>query len=170
MAASRDPRRGGALPVSSMMASVCRCVVLALFALLAAACSLVSTPSKPNATPRPSAEPVRIPRNASRFEIDVVDDSTARFKVWEAEWIRPGLLAHVVDPLQRDALVAGVRVISVSNGTAVALVTSQVTRVRTENVILLSPPATPWWKQRRFWLGTAIGATIGSVLGANHVF
>lgn len=152
-----------------------RSLLFAACALLQSACFVVSTSAatpetQGAAAPVPAAEPIRIPRDASRFEIDAVDDSTARFKVWEADWVRPGLVAHIVDPLQRDALVAGVRVIAVSNGTAVALVTSQVTRVRTEYIVLVSPPATPWWKQQRFWLGAAIGAAVGSVLGANHVF
>lgn len=116
------------------------------------------------------AEPIRVPRNASRFEIDIVDDSTARFKIWEADWVRAGFSAHVVDPLQRDALVASVRITSVEHGMAIALVTSQVTRVRVGNVVMLTPPPTPLWKQQRFWFGAVFGGLIGGVLGAHHVF
>ncbi len=120
-----------------------------------------------SATPTPFT---RIPRDAARFEIDVVDDSTARFKPREAFWVKPGMTAYAVDPTNRDALVARLRVISVWNETAVAVVTSQVTRITTRHTVLLIPPVVPWWKTRRFWFGTLVGAvvggTIGGVLGA----
>jgi hypothetical protein len=113
------------------------------------------------------AAPVsRIPRDAARFEIEVVDDSTARFKPREAGWVRDGMTAWVVDPLNRDALVARTRIVSVWNETAVAVVTSQVTRVTTQHVVLMTPPLVPWWKTRRFWMGTAIGAVVGGTAGA----
>lgn len=108
----------------------------------------------------------RIPRDAARFEIEVVDDTTARFKPREALWVRPGLPAFVVDPLNRDALVARLRVTSVWNGMAVAVVESQVTSVRTQHVVLLVPPVRPWWKTRRFWLGTLLGSVVGGTVGA----
>lgn len=114
----------------------------------------------------PTASVLRIPRDAARFEIDVVDDSTARFKPREAEWVTPGMTAYVVDPHQRDALVARLRIQSVWSGTAVALVTSQVTRVRAEHVILVVAPAPPpWWKSRRFWIGALTGGLFGVVVG-----
>ncbi len=119
------------------------------------------------ATPTPTT---RIPRDAARFEIDVVDDSAARFKPREALWVKAGMTAYAVDPTNRDALVARLRVISVWNETAVAVVTSQVTRITTRHVVLLTPPIVPWWKTRRFWIGTLVGAvvggTVGGVLGA----
>jgi len=116
------------------------------------------------ATSRPSA---RIPRDAARFAIDVVDDSTARFKPREAKWVRPGMLAYSVDPLQHDALIARLRVVSVWNETAVAVVTSQVSRVTTEHVVLMVPPTPSWWQSRRFWMGTLAGAVFGGAIGAS---
>ncbi len=117
----------------------------------------------PNVVATPS---MRIPRDAARFEIDVVDDSTARFKPREALWVAEGMTAYVVDPLNRDALVARLRITSVWNATAVGVVTSQVTRVTTQHVVLLTPPIVPWWKTRRFWIGTALGTVVGGAAGA----
>lgn len=109
----------------------------------------------------PPAPFTRLPRDAARFEIDVVDDTSARFKPREARWVQPGLTAYAVDPMHRDVLVARMRIVSVWNETAVAVVTSQVTRVTTQHVVLLVPPAVPWWRSRRFWLGTLLGALVG---------
>jgi len=108
----------------------------------------------------------RLPRDASRFTIEVVDDSTARFKPREALWVKEGMLAYAVDPVNRDALVAQLRVTSVWNGMAVALVTSQVTRVTPQHVIALTPPPTPWWRARGFWVGVLTGTVVGGATGA----
>jgi hypothetical protein len=107
----------------------------------------------------------RLPRDASRFVIEVVDDSTARFKPREAAWVREGMMAYAVDPVNRDALVAQLRITSVWNGMAVALVTSQVTRVTSQHVIALTPPPTPWWRARRFWTGMLVGSLLGGAVG-----
>lgn len=104
----------------------------------------------------------RIPRDAARFEIDSVTDSTATFRVREAEWVRPGLQSYVVDPAQRDALVARLRILSRSGESATAVVTGQVTRVKPEHFLLVVRPESPWWKSRRFWTGTVVGATVGA--------
>jgi hypothetical protein len=139
--------------------------VATLGALLAACGGKV--PPAPRAMPNVVATPsMRIPRDAARFEIDVVDDSTARFKPREALWVAEGMTAYVVDPLNRDALVARLRITSVWNATAVGVVTSQVTRVTTQHVVLLTPPIVPWWKTRRFWIGTALGTVVGGAAGA----
>lgn len=80
-------------------------------------------------------------------------------------WIKSGMDVYAVDPLNRDALVARLRITSVWNETAVAVVTSQVTSVKTQHVILVVPPVTPWWKSRRFWIGTLLGGTAGGTAG-----
>ncbi|MCZ8205587.1 hypothetical protein [Gemmatimonas sp.] len=115
---------------------------------------LVTSPSGP-ALPR-------IPRDAARFEIDSVTDSTATFRVREARWVRKGLQSYVVDPQQRDALVARLRVIHRDSATATALVTGQVTRVKPEHFLLVVRPKEGWWHERRFWMGTLVGAIIGA--------
>ena len=109
----------------------------------------------------------RIPRDASRFEIDAVDDSTAKFRPREADWIREGMVAYAVDPLHRDALVARLRITEVHAVMITALVTSQVTRVTPAHVVLLLEPRPTWWKTRRFWIGASAGALLGGALGAS---
>ncbi len=113
------------------------------------------------ATRGPRTAPV-IPRDAARFDIDAVDDSTARFRLKEVRWIRPGMSVYAVDALQRDALVARLRVLSIDGESATALVTSQVARVNTSHVLLVSHAARPWWRAAQFWSGAAIGTVLGA--------
>ncbi len=108
----------------------------------------------------------RIPRDAARFEIDAVDDSTATFRVFEARWLRPGISAYAVDPTQRDALVARLTIMRRDGSTATALVTSQVTRVTAEHFLLVPRPPTVWWRTREFWLSAAAGGIVGAGLTA----
>ncbi len=114
----------------------------------------------------PPVPRARIPRNSARFEIDAVDDSSARFKPREASWVKPGMDVYIVDPFRRDALVARARVTSIWNETAIAVVTSQVTRVTNQQIVLMMPPTAPWYRTRRFWGGTVLGLVIGGASGA----
>lgn len=104
----------------------------------------------------------RIPRGAARFEIDSVTDSTATFRVREAQWVRPGLLSYVVDPQQRDGLVARLRIIARDKESATALVTGQVGRVKSDHFLLVVRPAPRWWQSRLFWAGSVLGVTVGA--------
>lgn len=104
----------------------------------------------------------RIPRDAARFEIESVDDSTALFRVLEVPWIRPGQLAYVVDPLHRDALVARLTILRRDSTMATALITSQAARVTPQQVVLVVRPPTPWWRTRVFWYGVAAGVALGT--------
>ncbi len=118
-------------------------------------------------SPRLSApEPVlpRIPRDAPRFEIDSVTDSTATFRVQEARWIRVGMQGYAVDGAQRDALVARLTIVTRDSSTATALVTSQVARVKREHMLLVLEPNRPWWKSGQFWWGSVLGAAVGSLV------
>lgn len=104
----------------------------------------------------------RIPRDAARFEIDAIDDSTATFRVFESRWVRTGLSAYAVDPVRRDALVARLTIIRRDSTTATALVTSQVARVTTDHFLLVPPLPRVWWRTRRFWLGALVGSAVGA--------
>lgn len=128
-------------------------LVLAASLLLAAACRRQTTGAAPQE---------RLPRDASRFEIESVDDSTARFRPFEASWLRVGMTVSAVDPTQRDALVARLRIVRSDSGRFVALVTSQVTRVTTNHFLLAARPKTPWYRAQRFWWGVLAGGTAGT--------
>ena len=110
-----------------------------------------------------AAVPVRsIPRDAARFEIDAVDDSTARFRPQESHWVRVGMSAYAVDPVNRDALVARLRIESIDGSSSTALVTSQVGRVTTSHFLLIARPDQRWWRSPRFWWGAAAGGFVAA--------
>lgn len=162
MACVRRARNAGVTFASRLLF-----VFVAAAACVRAGPSVVSgdsstVPAPADAPPQPFA---RLPRDAARFEIEVVDDTTVRFKPREAFWVQTGMAAYTVDPMNRDALVARLRIVSVWNETAVAVITSQVTRVTTRHVVLMTPPVAPWWTTRRFWLGVLLGAIVGGAAG-----
>lgn len=130
-----------------------------LASLLLAACRAQGPVSDPGASGLS-----RIPRNAARFEIEFVDDSTAVIQLEEAGWVRRGLVAYAVDPQRRDALVARLTVLSRDSTSARLLIASQVTRVTTEHFILLPKPATPWWRSRSVWTSLLSGLAAGALL------
>jgi hypothetical protein len=102
---------------------------------------------------------------AVRFPVTEVGDTTFTFTIGEHQWVRPGLRGIVVDPRQRDVLVARFRVSRVSGGGATAVVTGQATSINTSHTVLLDVPQRAWYRQQSFWLGAAIGALAGFVLG-----
>ncbi len=103
-----------------------------------------------------------MPRDAARFEIDAVDDSTVRFRRLESRWLRPGMVAVAVDPRNRDALVARLRLVYVDSAKVTALVTGQVSRVTTSHFLLVARPQTRWFRDSHFWLGALAGAAVGT--------
>ncbi len=129
--------------------------VVAMAALVFSACKSGSATAT-----SPSAQ--SIPRDAARFEIDAVDDSTARFRPKESRWVRPGMAVYAVDPMRRDAIVARMRVLSAEGESVTALVTSQVARVNTSHVLLIARDVAPWWRARTFWWGAAAGGAVGA--------
>lgn len=139
-----------------------RTIVVLVAAFVLTGCHRLSSwrSSAPTSGSTPSV--LRIPRDAARFEIDSVTDSTATFRVREAQWVRPGLQSYVVDPQQRDALVARLRVIARDSANATALVTGQVARVKADHFLLVVRPASRWWHSRTFWAGTLLGASVGA--------
>lgn len=106
---------------------------------------------------------------AVRFEIASAGDSTFTLVVGRHPWVRPGLYGIVVDPRQRDILVARFQIMAADSANAMALITGMTTRVSTDHVALLdrpAPPAPPWHKRRSFWLGVLFGVAAGLGLGA----
>ena len=105
---------------------------------------------------------------SARFEIASAGDSTFTLVVGRHPWVRPGLYGIVVDPRQRDILVARFQIMAADSANAMALVTGMTTRVSTEHVALLDrppPPVPPWHKRRSFWLGVLFGVAAGFGLG-----
>lgn len=99
-----------------------------------------------------------------RFEIASAGDSTFTLVVGRHPWVRPGLYGIVVDPRQRDILIARFQIIAADSANAMGLVTGMTTRVTTEHVALLDrppPPAPPWHRRRSFWLGVIFGVAAG---------
>lgn len=117
-------------------------------------------PLKERAVATPvSATAARFPRDAARFQLQPLTDSTVSFLPVEARWVRTGAEGVAVDPARGDALIARVRVMEISNTSAVALVTGQTSRIDPGHVLLLVPPAVPWWRERAFWVGVLSGVT-----------
>lgn len=105
---------------------------------------------------------------SARFEIASAGDSTFTLVVGRHPWVRPGLYGIVVDPRQRDVLIARFQVIAADSANAMGLVTGMTARVTTEHVALLDqppPPPAPWHQRRSFWLGILLGVAAGFSLG-----
>lgn len=103
---------------------------------------------------------MRFPRDAARFELKPLSDSTVSFVPAEATWVRTGTEGIAVDPARGDALVARLRVTEVSSESATAFVTGQTTRVAAGHVLLLVAPVKPWWRRSEFWWGVLSGAGV----------
>lgn len=109
------------------------------------------------AAPRAQAQ-----ETATRFTVSGVADSTFSFPIGRYGWVAAGQRGIVVDPRQRDALVANFRVLRVQRGLATALITGQYTAVTTQHAVLIEQPSTPWYRQRSFWIGFLLGGAIGA--------
>ena len=103
---------------------------------------------------------LRFPRDAARFELQPLTDSTVAFVPAEATWVRAGTEGIAVDPARGDALIARLRVTDVTSESATAFVTGQTTRVAAGHVLLLVAPSKPWWRRGEFWWGVLSGAGV----------
>jgi len=101
-----------------------------------------------------------------RFAITTVGDTTVTFQAGKMTWVVRTKRAIVVDPRRSDALIARLKVLSVSStGEAIALVTGQTGRITTEHVVLGTEPPTRWYRSPMLWMGTALGLVVGFGLG-----
>lgn len=103
----------------------------------------------------------------ARFPVTSVGDSTVTFAIGKHRWVVPGRSGIVVDPKRQDVLVARISVLSVDGGSAQAVITGQTTTVQTGYVAVMEPPAVKFYSGRSFWLGTALGAVLGFVIGSS---
>ncbi len=105
---------------------------------------------------------------SARFEIASAGDSTFTLVIGRHPWVRPGLYGIVVDPRQRDVLIARFQIIAADSANAMGLVTGMTTRVTTEHVALIDqppPPEPPWHGRRSFWIGVIVGIAAGFGIG-----
>ena len=105
---------------------------------------------------------------SARFEIASAGDSTFTLVIGRHPWVRPGLYGIVVDPRQRDILIARFQIIAADSANAMGLVTGMTTRVTTEHVALIDrppPPELPWHQRRSFWIGVIVGIAAGFGIG-----
>lgn len=102
----------------------------------------------------------------ARFEITSVGDTTVTFRAGRMTWVVRSPSAIVVDPRRRDALIARIKVLSISSeGEATALVTGQTGRITTDYFVVAAQPRTRWYRSAMLWMGTAFGLVIGFGLG-----
>lgn len=106
-------------------------------------------------------------QRATRFQISTVGDSTFTFAIGDAKWVRVGAHGIAVDPRQRDALVAKFEVLRIVGGSATALITGETMRLTLDHFAVLEEPRVPWFAQRPFWLGTALGLLVGAGVAAH---
>jgi hypothetical protein len=101
-----------------------------------------------------------------RFEITAVTDTTVTFKAGRLTWVVRSPNTVVVDPKRRDALVARLKVLTVSStGEATALVTGQMGRITTEHFVIAAEPKSRWYRNPLLWMGTGFGLVLGFALG-----
>ena len=115
-----------------------------------------------SSAPRPQPLPDRVPRNAWRFAIAGTSDSTVRFQAGDAKWLRSGMTGYAVDPAKKDAFVARLSLLTDANGDYSALVTGLLRPIDSTHVIVMIPPATPWWRTKQFWGGLLSGAAVAT--------
>lgn len=115
---------------------------------------------------RASANAAPIPRDAARFTIASSNDTTVTFRPFEAKWLRAGMLAHAVDPTQRDAIIARLTILRIDTASVVARITGQVSPVSLNYVVLVTRPRVAWWRDLHFWAGAGAGAAVGAAATA----
>lgn len=101
-----------------------------------------------------------------RFSMMTVGDTTVTFQAGKMTWVVRSPRTFVVDPRRRDALVAQLKVLSISsNGEATAMVTAQAGRITTDHVVIAIEPPSRWYRSAMLWMGTAFGLIAGFGVG-----
>lgn len=114
----------------------------------------------------PAASRVEAQDRSVRFDITAVGDTTVTFRAGRLTWVVQSPRTLVVDPRRRDALVARIKVLSVSSaGEAIAVITGQTARVTTDHVVVAFEPPRRWYRNTALWFGAAFGLIVGFGLG-----
>jgi hypothetical protein len=100
-----------------------------------------------------------------RFEITAPTDTTFTLILGDIRWVKKGMTGTVVDPRQRDDMVANFRVDKVDGRTARAVITGMRTGITVFHAALLRAPRKSWFKQKVFWIGSGLGIAVGYLIG-----
>ena len=99
-----------------------------------------------------------------RFDLATVGDSTVKFSIGNAHWVKHSVVGLVVDPAHEDELIAKFRVVRVERDTAIAVITGQTARLTSSYVAVLSQPAVPIYKKVWFWGAFVAGGVLGFII------
>ncbi len=103
---------------------------------------------------------------SQRFSISEVQDTTFTFAVGRTRWVKTKQRGVAVDARESDALVARFRVLGVTRGIALAMITGQTTRVTPAHTVIMQRPPERWYSNARFWAGAVVGLAGGVVAGS----
>jgi hypothetical protein len=113
----------------------------------------------------PPSEVRAMQDDRARFEIVSPNDTSLSFPLGNARWVKTGMTGIVVDPSQRDALVATFRVSRLDERIAHVTVTGTTTGITVFHAALLVVPKRTWLKNKFFWIGSGVGLLVGFLAG-----
>jgi hypothetical protein len=101
----------------------------------------------------------------TRFEIIAPTDTTFSIVLGTTRWVKVGMSGVVVDPRQRDELVARFSIKRIVDRTARATITGATRSISVNHSALLQQPKPSWFKDKFLWIGAGFGLAIGFLIG-----